>query len=277
MPTTTTTVTHPDGTSVVTRTTAAAAPAPAAPSGGTKPHLIYFEAVGGRGEPICLVLRLANVDYEYETFGLADFGNPDSAYLTRKVAGEFGSFAVSGGGFLPVYKENGKTYFETNAILRMLGARHGFYSTDPDTMWEIDICMEKTEQVFSHGGSAEHSHYCMANIGKAAEPPQGDGPTEEQTAACFAMYEEFCNWGEAQLTKHGKEFLAGTDGPTVADFRYIVQFSDSVYNYDPSSVLGAEMQRRVKAMVDTKPALKKWILETMAEVLKGAHTPNLMW
>ena len=137
--------------------------------------------------------------------------------------------------------------------------------------------MEKTEQVFNHAGIAQHSHYCLANINAAAEPPQGDGPTEEQTTACFAMYEELCSWGEAQLARHGKPFLAGTATPTIADFRYIVQFSDSVYNTEPTSKLGAEMQGRVKALIATLPAFKKWAEVTMVEVLKGARTPGLMW
>jgi hypothetical protein len=99
------------------------------------------------------------------------------------------------------------------------------------------------------GIRAPYARCHLANINAAA----GDGPTEEQTAACFGMYEEFCNWGEAQLAKHGKACLAGTDGPTIADFRYIVQFSDSIYNEDPSCQLGAEMKSRVKSIVDTKP------------------------
>ena len=230
----------------------------------------------GRGEPIAYILRLAGVDFQYETFSLADFADPNSDYHTRKNAGEFSTFALCGGG-LPVYKENGKTYFETNAIMRMLGARYGFYSTDPDTMWEIDICMEKVEQVIAHAGIAQHSHYCLANINAAADPPQGDGPTAEQTAACFAMYEELATWGEAQLTKHGQSFLAGTNTPTIADFRYIVQFGDSVYNDEASSVLGPEMKERVKAVINTKPALKKWIEETMGAVLKDVRTKELMW
>ena len=89
--------------------------------------------------------------------------------------------------------------------------------------------------------------------------------------------EELCSWGEAQLARHGKPFLAGTATPTIADFRYIVQFSDSVYNTEPTSKLGAEMQGRVKALIATLPAFKKWAEVTMVEVLKGARTPGLMW
>lgn len=246
--------------------------ADASPS-GAKGHLTYFEGVGGRAEPILFVLRLANADFEFETINLEDTQDPASDYTKRKASGEFSPLSDCGGG-LPVYKENGKTYFESNAILRMLGARHGFYSTDPETMWAIDVCMEKVEQTWKHAGTAPHSHYVLAMMTKAAG---GDGPTEEQTAACFAMYEEFCKWGETQLARHGKAFLAGTDAPTVADFRYIAQFSDSIYNTGQKSMMGTEMRDRVKAVIAGQPNLKKWIEETMVEVLKDVHTPDLMW
>merc|ERR1712048_999941 len=171
---------------------------------------------------------------------------------------------------LPVYKENGKTYFETNAILRMLGAKHGFYSTEPDTWGEIDICLEKAEQIFKHGGFAQHSAYCFANKRKANG---GDGPSQDVSDTCFAMYEAFVNFVDAQLARHGTPFLAGTDKPTVADFRIMPQFCDSIYN--EKSVLGEEMQSRVKALIDPKPAAKKWAEETMAGVLEGLHSADL--
>eukprot|EP00912_Choanoflagellata_sp_UC4_P000849 UC4_evm1s523 len=173
---TTTTVVAEDGATKTTTTTTSAGP-PA------KGKLIYFDQIGGRGEPIHILLNMSKVEHEYETFTLADFANPDSDYHKRKAAGEFSKFAVCGGG-LPVYQENGKTYFETNAILRMLGARHGYYSTDPETMYQIDVCMEEVEQVFEHCGVAQHSHYVLANINKSMG--NGDGPTEEQAAACYS-------------------------------------------------------------------------------------------
>jgi glutathione S-transferase len=240
--------------------------APSGPIG----KLVYFSAAGGRGEPIRFLLRLAGVDFEDEMFTLADFGNPDSDYYKRKAAGEFATLAESGGG-LPIWIENGKTYQETNAILRFLGARYGFYSTNPETMYEIDICMEKVEQVFKHAALAQHSHVCLAEINKAAFGT-GDGPTEEQIAAAWEMYKANVDFGEAQLNKHAQPFLAGTDNPTIADFRFVVQFSDSIYN--PATALTSSLVNRVKEYIATKPAFKKWVEETIVDALKGVHTQN---
>jgi len=242
-------------------------PVAASNAESAKPHLIYFHCTGARAEPIRYVLRFAKVDFKNEMFTLEDFADPKSDYHTRKNAGEFGTFAESGGG-LPVYIENGKKYFETNAILRMLGARYGFYSTDPDTMWEIDICMESAEQIFNHAGVGQHSRYCFAMMGK-------DEPTKEQTETCFEMYKKFINFAQSQLVKHGTKFLAGTDRPTIADFRYIIQFNDGPYN--PKTALGPAMAKRVRELIDTCPDLKKWIEETMFEVLKDVRTPGIQW
>jgi len=244
-----------------------------------KPQLTYFDGVGGRAEPIRLVLKIAGVDFEDEKISMAALNDPDSDYAQRKVAGEFCPLAVSGGG-LPVYKEymtedrsESKTRYETNAVLRYLGARHGFYSSDPAVMWEIDMVLEKVECGFNHAGIAQHSYYCFGCI-EAAEGREG--PTDEVTANCFTLYEDLCNFGEAQLTSHGKAFLAGTDSATIADFRFIVQFSDSIYN-DESSVMAVEMKTRVKELIDTKPNLKAWIETSMLPLIKDVRTPGLMW
>jgi len=237
-----------------------------------KPQLIYFANVGGRAEPICYLLRLAKADFNYEQFPLGADPEDPNGYEKRKAAGEFSPLSESGGG-LPVYKEGGKTYFETNAILRMLGAKHGFYSTEPDTMWEIDMCIEQAEQIFKHAGYAQHSLYCIAMLKKASG--EGDGPDEATIENCFAMYEKFVNFVDAQLVRHGTPFIAGTEKPTIADLRFMPQFANSIYNAE--SALGEEMQKRVKAFIDTKPAAKKWAEETMVGVLEGVHTPSLLW
>lgn len=98
----------------------------------------------------------------------------------------------------------------------------------------------------------------------------------EATANLVAMYTELAEWGEAQLKKHGKPFLAGTDSPTIADFRYIVQFSDSIFN--EGSAIDAKMRDKIKAMMDDKtPDFKKWVEDTMLPLLKDVRTPGILW
>lgn len=240
--------------------------------GDNQYHLVYFLGIGGRAEPIRLLLRLAEVEFQDEMFSLEEFGDPNSEYHTRKAAGKFSPASVSGAG-LPVLKVGEKVLFETNAIMRYLGAKHGFYSSDPEVMWEIDACLCMVETILAHAGIAQHSHHCLGNIQASSG---GDGPTEEVDNNCFAMYEKLCDFADRQLSSHGKKFLAGTDSVTCADLRHIVQFSDSIYN-EESSVLGSEMRARVKAVIDAKPALKAWIEDTMLPLIKGKSSPGLMW
>ena len=238
----------------------------------TRPRLTYFGDIGGRGEPIRFVLKLANVDFEDDLFGAKS-----EEYASRKAKGDFNSNPTKlkgTGGGLPVYVEDGTLYYESNAILRMLGMKHGFYSTDPATAWEIDVCMEKVEQVWKHAGFTPMTLYLVARTtAKVDSLADSDG---EATANLVAMYTELAEWGEAQLKKHGKPFLAGTDSPTIADFRYIVQFSDSIFN--EGSAIDAKMRDKIKAMMDDKtPDFKKWVEDTMLPLLKDVRTPGILW
>eukprot|EP01052_Picozoa_sp_SAG31_P021482 SAG31_NODE_1664_length_7585_cov_10.994523_5_plen_127_part_00 len=95
-------------------------------------------------------------------------------------------------------------------------------------------------------------------------------------ARCILCLLSGCR-GDQQLKKHGKPFLAGTASATIADFRFCVQFTDSIYNDLPSSVLGDEMKDKVKALIDTKPVFKKYILEIILPAIKDVRTEDMMW
>ena len=45
-------------------------------------------------------------------------------------------------------------------------AHRGFYSLDPNIMWEVDIYMEKVKQDFQHAGVVQISHVCVAQLCK---------------------------------------------------------------------------------------------------------------
>ena len=86
-----------------------------------KPSLTYFE-FGGRAEPIRMLCALKGIQFTDERLSQEAFG-------ARKATGEFPM------GSMPVWKEDGETYFQGGAILRMLGIRTGMYSKDPATAW----------------------------------------------------------------------------------------------------------------------------------------------
>ena len=51
-------------------------------------------------------------------------------------------------GGLPDWEEDGTVMPQSNAILRMLAIRLGYYSEDPMTCWQIDSMMDFCEDLF---------------------------------------------------------------------------------------------------------------------------------
>lgn len=101
-----------------------------------KGKLSYFD-LGGRGEASRIALSLAGVQYEDERFGFADW---------PAIKGDTTRFPM---GSAPVWTESdGEVVFGSNIILRMIGARNGMYSNDPEIAWQIDSVMEFVEEGF---------------------------------------------------------------------------------------------------------------------------------
>ena len=172
------------------------------------PGKLYYFEVEGRACGIRMLLAHANVNY-----------------VDARQSGEaFGALKKQGAlplGSMPVWEENGFKMCQSSAILRMLGVRHGYYSQDPMTCWAIDSLVDFIED---HMGPAMSIYL----------PVFGGKPFDESLAP--AWFEKF--WDkvlpvlEARLSGHGKKFLAGTDRPTIADFK---AFQTVICNLDSNS------------------------------------------
>ena len=64
---------------------------------------------------------------------------------------------------------------------------------------------------------------------------------------------------EARLASHGKKYLAGTDSPTIADFKCFVQYSYTFPDCNSATVIPDEVQAKVQAKIDAHPKYKEWI------------------
>src|SRR5690606_27612796 len=51
-------------------------------------------------------------------------------------------------GQVPAVEIDGVVYTQSQAILRSLGKKHGYYSEDPITMWKIDSTIDGLEDTF---------------------------------------------------------------------------------------------------------------------------------
>lgn len=82
-------------------------------------------------------------------------------------------------GSMPVWKEDGETYFQGLTILRMLGRRTGLYSIEPETAWQIDSAMELVEDQ-------------MGNYNKWAFSLKGSAFTQDQVDIVKPSIEKVC-------------------------------------------------------------------------------------
>ncbi len=108
-----------------------------------------------------MLLSHAKVSYED-----INYGEGLNIWIEAKATGKF-EF-----GQLPAIEENGKVYSQSNAILRYLGIRYGYYPVkDSELAWRIDSILDSLEDIFQ-------GYY------KAAFAP----PTEEEKAEGLKNY-----------------------------------------------------------------------------------------
>ena len=137
---------------------------------------------------------------------------------------EFGQKKASGffpTGTLPIWEEDGFKMPQGNSILRMLGIRYGYYTEDGMQAHAIDSILD----------------YCegMVNVGRPYIAPALNGkPISED---CDSWIADF--WKPQvqiignRLAGHGKKFIAGTDRPTIADFKAFTFYSTSFSDLNP--------------------------------------------
>ena len=195
--------------------------------------LTYFE-VEGRACSIRLMLSHANFQYEDCRLSMQDFG-------AQKAAGAFPL------GSMPVWEEDGFKMCQSSAILRMLAIRTGYYSDDPLTCWAIDSLVDFAEDM-------QAAHLLMY------APLLGGAPLDEtKTDDWFAKFWNKCiPIYEKRLAGHGKKFLAGTDRPTMADFK---AFGTVIMNLDSNqgNVLPQHIRDRVKQTMQASPGYYRWV------------------
>ena len=153
--------------------------------------LTYFP-LGIRAEPIRAVLYFANQQYEDNRISQEEFGRIKSTLPL---------------GSLPIWEEDGTTIAQSGAILRMVGIRHGFYTTDPSIAWEIDSLIDFMEENYND------------SIGVPFKIMSQAQPTDEDKQKFTAYFDKMIPFLNTRLENHGKRWIAGTETPTIADFK----------------------------------------------------------
>ena len=101
----------------------------------------YFDGAWGRPDPIVQLLEYEGIDYDYLTVSQEE-------WAVTKAEGAGGEM-----GCLPIISIDGREKQQTNAVLRSLGMKHGFY--DPSD-WKqagvIDMIVETYADVLKACG-----------------------------------------------------------------------------------------------------------------------------
>lgn len=153
--------------------------------------LTYF-GLGLRAEPIRAICFLASHEYTDERLSQEEFAERKSSLPL---------------GALPVWEEDGAVICQSSAILRMLGIRFGFYSTEPRTMWEIDSVVDFLEENYSSA------------LALATAPIFGREASEEDHSKWNAYFDKIVPFLNNRLVKHGQRYIGGTDHMTIADLK----------------------------------------------------------
>ena len=161
--------------------------------------LVYFP-VHARASFIRLLLCHANVQYVDEQLSFEEFGK-------RKAAGEFIN------GQVPVWIQNGKQHNESKAILRFIGAQHGYYPEDAFAAAQVDAIVDYTNdflpKLYPDHMKKTHTDESLANY-------------EKVMTTVVAFYEK-------KLSAQGSKYLCG-DKFTIADAMVGALLFAFVYN-----------------------------------------------
>ena len=194
--------------------------------------LTYFD-VNGRADPIRNLLCHANFQYEEDRLSFEQFGQ-------LKPTGVFPL------GSMPVWEEDGFKTVQSNAILRMLAIRLGYYPEDPILAWNCDSLMDFMEDM-----QGKKQGYMSPILGGQTPPLEG---SDEWIAA---YYDTIFSLLENRFKQHGKKYVAGTDNLTAADFKVFYSVSDTCCNQ--SSALLPEVLQKVRDCIAKYPSVARWV------------------
>lgn len=198
----------------------------------TKPKLTYFDAPASRGEECRLALYLAGVDFEDNRVKGAD-------WPALKPTTPFGG--------LPVFEVPGHPPLgQTNAILALIGRRHGLHPAD-------DFEAARHEAVMHH----------VEDLRATVNPTMRMADAEKLAARQALVAGYLPTWGgyvERQLTSDGP-FFAGAK-PHVVDIKLYMAvrwFANGTVDHIPATIFsGSPKLVRVYEAVRDHERVKAW-------------------
>jgi glutathione S-transferase len=197
----------------------------------SKPIVTYFDFPGSRGEEIRMALVLAGVEFKDNRINR-------EAFMALKPSLPFGA--------VPTFEANGHVLSQTNAIMRLIGRKHGLYPADAFEAARVDALMDAAEDV---------RHRLTPSMRMA------DGP--EKSAARKQLAEDYLpQWGAFIEKQIGEgPFVEGAK-PSLADIKlYMINrwLSSKVLEHIPDTVFdGCPKLKKLSEAFGEVPAIKEW-------------------
>jgi glutathione S-transferase len=203
------------------------------PTNSARPRLIYFDNPASRGEECRLALAIAGVDFE-------DVRIPRGDWPALKPTTPYGS--------LPVFELAGhRPLAQSNAILALIGRRHGLHPKD-------DVEAARHESVMMH---VEDLRAALGPSGRLADEAEKKRAREALVARYIPTWAAHV---ERQITDDGP-FFAGAV-PHVADVKLhmaVRLLAGGKLDFVPPTVVaGFPKLNRVHDAVRDHPAVKAW-------------------
>ena len=208
---------------------------------------LYYFDIYGKGEQIRMLLSHAKVAFE-------DVRLTEESFKELKTSGtphlEFGQ--------LPALEVDGKFYFQTQAIVRMLGKKYGYYPEDAQLAYQVDSVIDSNADLAQH----------MFKIKAITDD-------EEKLDAVTAFLKGYMTtWltaHEARLVAQGhNNFLVG-DKMTTADFNMASLINSTFYNE------ASEASKLIKEILDVYPHFKGYtenVNKHLADYLAARPSPR---
>ena len=178
---------------------------------------------------------LAHADFEYEDVYIETH---ESDQLKASGANPYNGW--------PVWSEQGVISPQSNAILRFLGIRLGYYHTDAMKCYQIDSVCEFMDDLFPVFGA-----YAYPAVMHNA--PVGD---EDEWLENF--WQKKITLIQGRLADHGKAFIAGSERPTIADFKAFVYVS-IVFDRKPDNFYSPALREKVTDKISASPNYARWV------------------
>lgn len=167
------------------------------------PKLLYFN-IAGKGEAIRLAFHYGNIKFEDHHFKEGEF-------MKMKESGEL-QF-----GQVPALVVRGQTLTQSAAILRYVGKQAGLYPDDAVTAAQVDAIMDQEAdalmgmRITKYKGRFGFGDWIMTD----------DNVMRLQKEMNADILPKHLNQLETVLRTGGTGWLAGTPGPTIADFFWV--------------------------------------------------------